>query len=105
MITRMEALPSTHRIAAPTAPSGSVWHFSDTRSEQGRVRFVLEGAHAGAAAWLLTEGPGWNAQQRHHDLHDAELALAWLPDLPQELYLQALSDLEQQRRFYNQSAA
>lgn len=91
--------------AAAAALCGCLWHFSDTRTPQGRVRFLLESAELSAPAHLLAEGPGWSAQQRCENLDDAALALAWLSQVPQDLYLQALSDVEDQRRFYASRAA
>ncbi|MFK7601341.1 hypothetical protein ACI3L1_03920 [Deinococcus sp. SM5_A1] len=70
-------------------------HFSDTRTDQGRVRFLLT---AGRAC-LMAEGPGWTHRSAHTTLTDAATFLAVLPRLGGELYRQALDDLEQQLAF------
>lgn len=95
----------TQFTAAPAANSGLMWHFSDTRTDEGRVRFLLESTQPEAAAYLLAEGPGWSVQQRCESLDEAALLLAWVEQLPQSLYLQALNDLQVQQQFYQQSAA
>jgi hypothetical protein len=70
-------------------------HFSDTRTDQGRVRFVL----ASGRACLMAEGPGWTHRSDHDSLADAATFLAVLPRLDGGLYRQALDDLEQQLEF------
>lgn len=72
-------------------------HFSDTRTGEGRVRFLLgagrvrlvaEGRDAG--------GRGWHWESSHFSLEDAATFLALVPQLSQSLYEQALNDLERQ---------
>ncbi|MBB5374958.1 hypothetical protein HNQ07_000402 [Deinococcus metalli] len=70
-------------------------HFSDTRTDQGRVRFLT---HAGRAS-LKAEGPGWHHDSTHASLADAATFLAAVPQVPGELYRQALDDLERQMQF------
>ncbi|MEW6420948.1 MAG: hypothetical protein AB1511_04365 [Deinococcota bacterium] len=67
-------------------------HFSDTRTGEGRVRFLITGGHVR----LVAEGPGWQFESTHATLDDAATFLAVVPGLPQRLYEQALNDLEQQ---------
>lgn len=74
-------------------------HFSDTRTEVGRVRFLI----AGDRARLVAEGPGWSHDSSHATLHDAATFLAVLPQVPYPLYLEALDDLE--RRLALEQAA
>ncbi|GMA14124.1 hypothetical protein GCM10025871_04550 [Deinococcus metallilatus] len=67
-------------------------HFSDTRTGEGRVRFLIRGGHVR----LVAEGPGWQFESTHATLEDAATFLAVVPGLPQTLYEQALNDLERQ---------
>lgn len=82
-------------------PGGLDWgmnvtrHFSDTRTDQGRVRFLLS---AGRVC-LMAEGPGWTHRSAHDTLADAATFLAALPRLNGGLYRQALDELEQQLAF------
>lgn len=71
-------------------------HFSDTRTEVGRVRFLIAGSAdtAQAAAELVAEGPGWCHRSRHANLDEAALLLAFLPQVPQPLYEASLHDLQ-----------
>ncbi|MDV6374930.1 hypothetical protein [Deinococcus arenicola] len=70
-------------------------HFSDTRTEQGRVRFLL----ASGRVCLIAEGPGWHHRSAHDTLSEAATFLAVLPHLGGELYGQALDELEHQLEF------
>ncbi|MBB6016903.1 hypothetical protein ACFP9V_00595 [Deinococcus radiopugnans] len=70
-------------------------HFSDTRTDQGRVRFLL----ASGRVCLMAEGPGWTHRSAHDTLADAATFLALLPGLEGGLYRQALDDLEHQLAF------
>lgn len=74
-------------------------HFSDTRTGEGRVRFLI----ARGQVQLLAEGPGWHHESSHQTLEDAATFLAAVPSVPQRLYEQALSDLE--RRAHPGAAA
>lgn len=74
-------------------------HFSDTRTEQGRVRFLLS-AHG---VQLLAETQGWMHSSTHATLHDAATFLALLPQVSQTLYDEALSELERRLAFEKQS--
>jgi hypothetical protein len=65
-------------------------HFSDTRTPEGRVRFLLQSGRVR----LLAEGLGWHFESTHATLEDAATFLAVVPRLPQSLYEQALNDLE-----------
>ncbi|MFC6591613.1 hypothetical protein ACFP81_06010 [Deinococcus lacus] len=47
----------------------------------------------GPRALLLAEGPGWQHQSWHENLHAAALYLAAVTEVPQALYEQALHDL------------
>lgn len=67
-------------------------HFSDTRTGEGRVRFLITGGRVR----LVAEGPGWQLESTHDTLKDAATFLAVVPGLPQRLYEQALDDLERQ---------
>lgn len=81
-------------------------HFSDTRTDLGRVRFLID-THSGRVT-LMAEGPGWHHNSEHETLEDAAGFLALLPRVSQRLYMQALDDLERQLRFeaqYGQQAA
>lgn len=75
-----------------------VQHYSDTRTSEGRVRFLLDGE----AVVLLTEGPGWQQQAQFASVHDAVLGLALVSGVPQRLYCQALDDLYHQLSFFGQ---
>lgn len=70
-------------------------HFSDTRTGEGRVRFVIRSGRVGLSA----EGQGWQHQSWHDSLEAAALELALLPQLSQRLYEQALHDLSEQQAF------
>ncbi|WP_102125179.1 hypothetical protein [Deinococcus planocerae] len=69
-------------------------HFSDTRTGQGRVRFLL----APGGVRLIAEGPGWHHDSLHATLEEAATFLAVVPSLGQDLYEQALDDLEHRAR-------
>ena len=71
-------------------------HFTDTRTEQGRVRFLQDGADV----LLLMEGQGWHAERRFDTLPDAAFALALESRVLQPLYLQALDDLSRTVAFF-----
>lgn len=70
-------------------------HFSDTRTPEGRVRFLL------TPDWvqLVAEGKGWQHQSRHLNLLEAADFLAIVPQVSQHLYEQTLGDLERQMAF------
>ena len=70
-------------------------HFSDTRTGEGRVRFLL----AGEQVRLVAEGPGWHHESIHPTLEDAATFLAAVAEVPQGLYEQAIGDLERQAHF------
>ncbi|GAA5501289.1 hypothetical protein Dxin01_01021 [Deinococcus xinjiangensis] len=72
-------------------------HFSDTRTAEGRVRFLL----ASGRAQLVAEGQGWSHVSSHATLHDAATFLAVVPKVSQTLYEQALNDLERRMVFEN----
>ncbi|WP_229839010.1 hypothetical protein [Deinococcus piscis] len=74
-------------------------HFSDTRTEVGRVRFLL----ADRCVQLVAEGPGWQHCSQHGSLQEATQLLAFLPQVPQQLYEESLDDL--QRRLAVEQAA
>lgn len=74
-------------------------HFSDTRTEEGRVRFLL----SDRCVQLVAEGPGWQHCSEHGSLHEAMQLLAFLPQVPQQLYEESLHDL--QRRLALERAA
>lgn len=67
-------------------------HLSDTRTGEGRVRFLVSGGRV----WLVAEGPGWHFKSSHPTLGDAATFLAAVPHLSQPLYEAALDDLERQ---------
>ncbi|AFD24306.1 hypothetical protein DGo_CA0379 [Deinococcus gobiensis I-0] len=74
-------------------------HFSDTRTDEGRVRFlVLSGRVV-----LVAEGQGWQSSTLHDTLDDAALVLATLPRVGDDLYRRALDDLD--RRIALEQAA
>jgi len=70
-------------------------HFSDTRTSEGRVRFLL----APDRVQLMVEGRGWQHQSTHLSLEEAANFLAVVPRITQQLYEQTLSDLERQIAF------
>lgn len=70
-------------------------HFSDTRTAEGRVRFLL----TASGVQLLAEGHGWQHASTHPTLQDAATYLALLPQVAQALYEQTLSDLEHRLTF------
>ena len=84
-------------------------HFTDTRTEQGRVRFLQDGVDV----LLLLEGPGWHCEFRFdgllvdalpvNGLSEAAFALALESRIPQALYLQALDDLSRTLAFFGLS--
>ncbi|WP_135228579.1 hypothetical protein [Deinococcus fonticola] len=76
-------------------------HFSDTRTAQGRVRFLLQSG----AVHLLAEGPGWQHASTHAGLQDAATFLAVIPQVPQALYEAALGELERRLNLELQDAA
>ncbi|MFC5846944.1 hypothetical protein [Deinococcus petrolearius] len=65
-------------------------HFSDTRTDEGRVRFLL----LSGRVTLLAEGRGWQSSTLHDSLDAAALYLAALPRVQGELYRRALDDLD-----------
>lgn len=65
-------------------------HFSDTRTEVGRVRFLL----ADQSVQLVAEGPGWQHCSEHRNFSEATQELAFLPQVPQRLYEASLEDLQ-----------
>ncbi|MFC4452917.1 hypothetical protein [Deinococcus sonorensis] len=67
-------------------------HLSDTRTAEGRVRFLLQNGQV----LLSAEGPGWTHQSTHLTLERAALQVALLPQVSQALYESALSELERQ---------
>ena len=67
-------------------------HFSDTRTGQGRVRFMLQSGRV----QLTAEGPGWAHSSRHSSLDEAATFLAAVDRVPGALYRQTLDDLERQ---------
>ena len=67
-------------------------HFSDTRTEQGRVRFLVQSGRV----QLTAEGQGWTHASRHATLEDAATFLAAVDQVPGSLYRQALDELERQ---------
>ncbi|GAA5439554.1 hypothetical protein CBQ26_17715 [Deinococcus indicus] len=70
-------------------------HFSDTRTEEGRVRILA----VSGRVLLDAEGPGWQHRSAHPSLEDATLELALLPRVGADLYAAALNDIERQLRF------
>ncbi|MDB5044951.1 MAG: hypothetical protein JWQ08_1001 [Deinococcus sp.] len=70
-------------------------HFSDTRTAEGRVRFLL----APDRVQLVAEGKGWQHQSNHPSLEEAANFLAVVPHITQYLYEQTLGDLERQLAF------
>lgn len=76
-------------------------HFSDTRTEEGRVRFLL---HSGAVQ-LVAEGHGWQHTSTHATLQDAATFLAVIPQVSQALYEEALAELDRRTALELQYAA
>lgn len=74
-------------------------HFSDTRTDEGRVRFLL----LSGRVTLMAEGQGWQSSSLHDTLDDAALSLATLPRVGGDLYRRALDDLD--RRIALEQAA
>ncbi|THF88602.1 hypothetical protein E7T09_05260 [Deinococcus sp. KSM4-11] len=70
-------------------------HYSDTRTAQGRVRFLI---HAGRVS-LKAEGPGWHHDSTHATLDEAAIFLAAVDQVPGDLYRQALDELDRQVQF------
>lgn len=83
-----------NRVRAPGYPvSMSVTrHFSDTRTDEGRVRVLVRAGQVVVEA----EGPGWRHHSVHPDLADATLELAWLPGLGSSLYGEVMDDVARQ---------
>lgn len=75
-------------------------HFSDTRTAEGRVRFLLTSGRV----QLIAEGHGWSHSSNHATLHDAATFLAVVPEISQTLYEEALTELER-RMVFEQIAA
>ncbi|ADV66795.1 hypothetical protein [Deinococcus maricopensis] len=65
-------------------------HLSDTRTDEGRVRVLIDGA----SVLLRAETHAWQHDSAHATLEDAALTLALLPEIPQALYEQSLADIE-----------
>ena len=81
-------------------------HFSDTRTDLGRVRFLIH--TLSGRVTLTAEGQAWHHSSVHDSLDAAAGFLALLPQVPQALYTQALDDLDRQVQFevqYGQQAA
>ncbi|GAA0518607.1 hypothetical protein [Deinococcus depolymerans] len=73
-------------------------HFSDTRTEEGRVRILA----VADRVLLEAEGQGWQHRSVHLTLADATLELALLPRVGENLYEATLDDIERQVRFTGQ---
>ena len=75
-------------------------HFSDTRTEVGRVRFLLIEDEGGStpAVELVAEGQGWSHHSEHRSLDEAAQLLAFLPEVPQPLYEASLNELQRRLR-------
>lgn len=67
-------------------------HFSDTRTDEGRVRILVQSGRL----VLEAEGPGWRHRSAHADLGDVTLELAWLPGLGARLYGDVMEDVARQ---------
>ncbi|MDK2011853.1 MULTISPECIES: hypothetical protein [unclassified Deinococcus] len=67
-------------------------HFSDTRTDEGRVRILVQSGRL----VLEAEGPGWQHRSVHVDLGDVTLELAWLPGLGSSLYGEVMDDVARQ---------
>lgn len=65
-------------------------HFSDTRTSEGRVRFLLNSS----GVQLVAEGHGWQHSSTHASVAEAATFLAVVPGISQGLYLEALGDLD-----------
>lgn len=76
-------------------------HYTDTRTGEGRVRFLLDGADV----LLITEGQGWEHHSRFEGFQEAVLALALDHHVPQQLYVDALDELHQRMDFFSQLGA
>ncbi|MFD1730963.1 hypothetical protein ACFSC4_07530 [Deinococcus malanensis] len=76
-------------------------HFSDTRTNTGRVRFLVQFGRVR----LVVEGEGWQHHSTHSSLQDAATFLAAVPRLDHQLYERALCDLEQALLFEQHYAA
>lgn len=70
----------------------TVRHLSDTRTEEGRVRFLVETGRI----ILMAEGPGWRHQTAHPTLERAAIQLALIPNISERLYNEALDELQRQ---------
>lgn len=83
-----------NRVRAPGYPVGMsvTRHFSDTRTDEGRVRVLVRAGQVVVEA----EGPGWRHHSVHPDLADATLELAWLPALSARLYGEVMREIERQ---------
>ena len=79
-------------------------HFSDTRTDEGRVRFLT----SPLGVQLIAEGQSWQHVSTHKTLGEAAACLAFLPQVPYALYHAALNELERRQeleRQYSPSAA
>lgn len=76
-------------------------HFSDTRTNTGRVRFLLQSGRVR----LVAEGEGWQHHSTHTGLQAAATFLATVSRLDHQLYEQALADLDQALMFDQHYAA
>lgn len=65
-------------------------HFSDTRTPEGRVRFLL----LSGTVKLLAEGKGWSHESEHDTFQEATHQLAVLTRISSDLYHVALDELE-----------
>lgn len=81
-------------------PMNMARHFSDTRTDEGRVRFLL----SDQCVLLLAEGPGWQHSSRHDTMHDATNFLALLSEVSYDLYLKSLQEVDQRIRLEVQAA-
>ena len=70
--------------------TGMLRHLSDTRTAEGRVRVLIDGA----TVVLRAETRAWQHQSTHDTIEDATLMLAFLPEIAQALYEQSLVDIE-----------
>lgn len=93
---RIHPLADAPRLSSIyTARMGVPRHFTDTRTPEGRVRFLL----APDRVQLMAEGKGWQHQSNHPSLEEAANFLAVVPQITQCLYEQTLNDLERQIAF------
>lgn len=100
----MQIFPLSQQVGQQAGESRSIpsqtsvrRHYSDTRTPEGRVRFVLLEAETGHApaqqVELYAEGQGWQHHSLHASLAEAAAYLATLPYLSSALHVQALHDL------------